>query len=29
MKATVYWQNYFDYEKPKPILVYTGDYRKN
>ena len=28
-KATVYWQNYFDYEKPKPILVYTGDYRKN
>lgn len=28
-KATVYWQNYFDYEKPKTILEYTGDYRKN
>lgn len=28
-KATVYWQNYFDYEKPKTISEYTGDYRKN
>ena len=28
-KATVYWQNYFDYEKPKKIPEYTGDYRKN
>ena len=28
-KATVYWQNYFDYEKPKTIPEYTGDYKKN
>lgn len=28
-KATVYWQNYFDYEKPKTIPEYTGDYSKN
>ncbi|MGN0132775.1 MAG: DEAD/DEAH box helicase [Lachnospiraceae bacterium] len=28
-KATVYWQNYFDYEKPKTIPEYTGDFSKN